>query len=64
LHDSMSGLGTSDKALINIVVARSEIDLGNIKKEFEKLYESSLETWVADECSGDYKKLLIALIAG
>jgi annexin A7/11 len=64
LHDSMAGLGTDDKALINIIVARSEIDLGNIKKEFEKLYEQSLESWIEDECSGDYKKLLIALIAG
>lgn len=64
LHEAMAGLGTDDKALINIVVARSEIDLGNIKQEFEKVYEQSLESWVEDECSGDYKKILVALVSG
>lgn len=64
LHEAMAGLGTDDKALINIVVLRSEIDLGNIKQEFERQYEQSLESWVEGECSGDYKKMLLALIAG
>jgi len=63
LHASMAGLGTDDKALINILVARSEIDLGNIKREFLKIYEKTLDVWIEDECSGDYKKMLLALIA-
>lgn len=63
LHASMDGLGTDDKALINILVARSEIDLGNIKLEFVKIYEKTLDVWIEDECSGDYKKMLLALIA-
>jgi len=64
LHESMSGLGTDDKALINIIVLRSEIDLGNIKQEFESLYGESLEAWVEGECSGDYKKIMVGLIKG
>lgn len=64
LHEAMAGLGTDDKALINIVVLRSEIDLGNIKQEFEKTYEQPLGEWIEGECSGDYKKILLALIAG
>ncbi|CAL8095731.1 unnamed protein product [Orchesella dallaii] len=64
LHESMAGLGTDDKALINIIVLRSEIDLGNIKLEFERLYEQSLESWVEGECSGSYNKMMLALIAG
>jgi len=63
LHACMAGLGTDDKALINILVARSEIDLGNIKKEFQKLYELTLDAWIEDECSGDYKKMLLAIIS-
>jgi annexin A7/11 len=63
LHSCMAGLGTDDKALINIIVARSEIDLGNIKQEFERIYEKTLEASIEDECSGDYKKMLLAIIA-
>jgi annexin A7/11 len=63
LHSCMAGLGTDDKALINILVARSEIDLGNIKREFQKIYEKSLEAWIEGESSGDYKKMLLEIVA-
>ncbi len=63
LHECMNGLGTDDKALINILVARSEVDLGNIKIEFVKIYEKTLNAWIEDESSGDYKKMLLALVS-
>ncbi|CAG7733956.1 unnamed protein product [Allacma fusca] len=62
LNDSMAGMGTDDKALITIVVLRSEIDLGNIMQEYQKLYEKDLAGAIESETSGDYKKLLLALI--
>lgn len=64
LNDAMKGTGTDDQTLIRIIVSRSEIDLGNIKKEFERLYDKTLESVVKSETSGDYKKALIALIGG
>jgi annexin A7/11 len=63
LHKSMAGLGTDDKSLIRIIVSRSEIDLGDIKQAFDKKYGKSLESWVTGDTSGDYKKLLLKIIA-
>lgn len=42
LFKSMDGLGTDDVTLIRIIVCRSEIDLENIKDEFERMFDRTL----------------------
>uniref|UniRef100_A0A1A9WRY8 Annexin n=1 Tax=Glossina brevipalpis TaxID=37001 RepID=A0A1A9WRY8_9MUSC len=61
LYDSMHGLGTKDKTLIRIIVSRSEIDLGDIKEAFQNKYGKSLESWIKEDLTGDYCRVLVLL---
>ncbi|XP_072530414.1 annexin A6 isoform X1 [Salminus brasiliensis] len=69
LYKAMKGLGTDDRALIRIMVSRSEVDLFNVRKEFKETHDASLhefiqvETLVGDT-SGDYRKTLLILCGG
>ncbi|XP_053609556.1 annexin B10 isoform X5 [Plodia interpunctella] len=62
LRNAMQGMGTNDRTLIRIIVSRSEIDLGAIKREYERLYDKTLESEIRGETSGDYKRALVALL--
>jgi len=62
LWKSMKGAGTDDSLLIRIVVSRSEIDLKEIKTEFLNKYHKTVYKMIEGDCSGDYKKLLLALV--
>ncbi|KAJ8974827.1 hypothetical protein NQ317_019494 [Molorchus minor] len=61
LNKSMKGLGTNDRQLIRLVVTRSEIDMVEIKREYQSLFGESLGDAIKGDCSGDYKKCLLAL---
>uniref|UniRef100_A0A0A9VZC1 Annexin-B9 n=1 Tax=Lygus hesperus TaxID=30085 RepID=A0A0A9VZC1_LYGHE len=61
LHKSMKGLGTDDKTLIRIVVARSEIDLGSIRSAFKARFDDTLGNWIHDDTSGDYRDGLLTI---
>nr|XP_045611206.1 annexin A11-like isoform X2 [Procambarus clarkii] len=62
LHKAMAGPGTKDQDLIRLVVSRCEVDLGNIKTEYHNLYDKLLENDIKADTSGDYRKVLLALI--
>lgn len=64
LHNSMKGAGTKDRTLIRIIASRCEIDMVQIKGEFQKLYGKSLESFIQGDTSGDYEKFLLALVTG
>lgn len=41
------GLGTNDDVLIRVIVSRSEVDLVEIKHEFQQTYGQTLEAFIA-----------------
>lgn len=63
LHKSMKGLGTDDDRLIRLVVTRSEIDMGEIREAYGQMYGESLESAISGDCSGHYKKCLLAMVS-
>lgn len=64
LYKAMKGLGTDDRALIRIMVSRSEVDLFNIRKEFKETHDASLHEFIQGDTSGDYRKTLLILCGG
>nr|GMD65361.1 putative late blight resistance protein homolog R1A-3 [Ipomoea batatas] len=60
---SVLGLGTNEDSLTRAIVSRAEIDLAEVRGEYEKITtSSSLDQAVADDTSGDYKDFLMALL--
>jgi len=62
LYNSMAGMGTTDRQLIRILVTRCEVDMVDIKMNYQAKYGKSLKDAIADDTSGDYKKCLLGLI--
>ena len=62
LYQSMKGMGTKDRTLIRNVVLRSEIDMRDIKVEFQRHYSKTLELFVKVDLSDDYGRAIRCLI--
>ncbi|XP_063780468.1 annexin A13 isoform X2 [Pseudophryne corroboree] len=62
LYKAMKGAGTEEDVLIRILVTRSEIDLETIKQKYQELYKKSLADAIKSDTSGDFCKLLLALL--
>ncbi|VUZ55083.1 unnamed protein product [Hymenolepis diminuta] len=64
IHDSMVGMGTRDDDLIRLILSRSEIDLEDIKQAYQRMTKKLLTNAIQSETSGDYKRMLIAIVEG
>ncbi|XP_054626014.1 annexin A2-like isoform X2 [Dunckerocampus dactyliophorus] len=62
LKASMKGLGTDEETLIEIVCSRNNEELAQIKKVYRETFKKELDKDVAGDTSGDFAKLLLALV--
>jgi len=42
----VQGLGTNDDILIRVIVSRCEVDMYEIKQEFQHMYGQTLESFI------------------
>ena len=58
VHSAVSGLGTNDKKLMRVLISRDEVDMPQIKAEYQRLYGRDMMGDIRSATSGDYKKIL------
>lgn len=54
--------GTDEGALTRVVATRAEVDMKIIKDEYQKRSSVPLNRAIAKDTTGDYEKMLLALI--
>ena len=62
IKEAVKGLGTKEKILNRVVITRNEVDMDVIKEYYKILYSTNLVNDVKNDTSGNYQKLLVALI--
>uniref|UniRef100_A0A8D3CKR2 Annexin n=1 Tax=Scophthalmus maximus TaxID=52904 RepID=A0A8D3CKR2_SCOMX len=62
IRGSIKGLGTDEETLVEILCSRSNDELVEIKKVYKELFKKELEKDVAGDTSGNFAKLLLALV--
>ncbi|KAL5751541.1 hypothetical protein ACOSQ2_022048 [Xanthoceras sorbifolium] len=62
LRMAIKGYGTDEWAVTRVVTTRAEVDMQHIKEEYHRRNSVTLESAIARDTSGDYKKMLLALI--
>ena len=63
IREAVKGLGTNDSKLVRVIVSRSEIDLGLIKRAYQTIYARDMLHDVRDDTSGFYREILTGLIS-
>ncbi|KAK7385302.1 hypothetical protein VNO78_31018 [Psophocarpus tetragonolobus] len=59
---AINGRGTDEGALTRVVATRAEVDLKIIGEEYQRRSSVPLERAIAKDTTGDYEKMLVALL--
>jgi annexin A7/11 len=64
LHNAMSGIGTKESILNDVLLARSNADMAAIKQAYQATYHKSLEDVVRSDLSMKTERLFLMVLAG
>jgi len=62
IYKACKGWGTNDKVLIRSLITTDEAFMGQIRNVYKSKFGMTLESQIEDECSGDYKEMLLQLV--
>ncbi|CAJ2677051.1 unnamed protein product [Trifolium pratense] len=62
LRLALNKMGTDENALTRVVTTRAEVDLQRIAEEYQKRNSVPLDRAIDNDTSGDYQKILVALL--
>ncbi|GFN94414.1 Annexin, partial [Plakobranchus ocellatus] len=63
-NKAISGVGTDEDALIEILSTRSNGEIKEIRDQYRRLFKRELERDIQADTSGDFKRLLTSLVTG
>ncbi|XP_074147929.1 annexin A6 isoform X2 [Sminthopsis crassicaudata] len=64
IKDAISGIGTDEKCLIEILASRTNKQIHQLAEAYKDAYERNLEEDVIADTSGHFKKMLVVLLQG
>ena len=64
LHKAMSGIGTKESVLIEIMTTRTNAQIAELKQVYQQKYKNTLEHDIVGDTSSDFQHLLVSLCAG
>jgi hypothetical protein len=62
IHKAIDGLGTDEKALIDVICSKSNAEMAEIKEAYKRMYGKDMESSVKSDVSGYFKRLLVSLM--
>ncbi|KAK3778627.1 hypothetical protein RRG08_040807 [Elysia crispata] len=63
-NSAISGVGTNEDTLIEILATRSNAEIKDIRDQYRLLFKRELERDIQADTSGDFKRLLTSLVTG
>ncbi|NXP80580.1 ANXA6 protein, partial [Ramphastos sulfuratus] len=64
IKDAISGIGTDEKCLIEILASRTNQEIHDLVAAYKDAYERDLEADIIGDTSGHFKKMLVVLLQG